>query len=131
MQNAAQKAVAAAEKVKNQANSRAEKNNMPIDQFESPDRQQQSSQSQEGQQSENSKSTSESKSSLPDRGRARKARKVPQGVFGEKGEDENWFKMKSESGTGAEVDSLDDVPAEYRGLVRDYFEALNKGGSKK
>ena len=131
MQNAAQKAAAAAEKVKNQANSRAEKNNMPIDQFESPDRQQQSSQSQEGQQSENSKSTSESKSSLPDRGRARKARKVPQGVFGEKGEDENWFKMKSESGTGAEVDSLDDVPAEYRGLVRDYFEALNKGGSKK
>ena len=131
MQNAAQKAAAAAEKVKNQANSRAEKNNMPIDQFESPDRQQQSSQSQQGQQSENSKSTSESKSSLPDRGRARKARKVPQGVFGEQGEDENWFKMKSESGTGAEVDSLDDVPAEYRGLVRDYFEALNKGGSKK
>lgn len=44
--------------------------------------------------------------------------------------DENWFKMKSESGTGAEVDALDDVPAEYRALVRDYFKALNEGGKK-
>ena len=48
----------------------------------------------------------------------------------DEGDDEDWFKMKSESGTGAEIDSLDDVPAEYRGLVRDYFKALNEGGKK-
>ena len=28
------------------------------------------------------------------------------------------------------VKSLSDVPAEYRGLVRDYFKALNEGGKK-
>ena len=48
----------------------------------------------------------------------------------DEGDDEDWFKMKSESGSGAEDDSLDDVPSEYRGLVRDYFKALNEGGKK-
>ena len=130
MQNAANKAAAAAEKVKGQANSRAQKNNMPIDQFESPDRQQSESQGQPGQDSEGGKASGKASQSMNGRARGRKARNVPRGVFGEDGE-ESWFKMKSESGAGAEVNSLDDVPAEYRGLVRDYFEALNKGGSGK
>ena len=46
------------------------------------------------------------------------------------GDDEgvDWFRMKSASGSGAEADPMDDVPSEYRGLVRDYFKALNEGG---
>lgn len=28
------------------------------------------------------------------------------------------------------ADALDDVPAEYRSLVRDYFKALNEEGGK-
>ena len=42
----------------------------------------------------------------------------------------DWFKMKSDSSSGAESSPLDDVPAEYRGLVREYFKALNEGSSK-
>jgi hypothetical protein len=42
----------------------------------------------------------------------------------------DWFKMKSDSTTGADADPLADVPAEYRGLVREYFKALNDGGKK-
>ena len=38
--------------------------------------------------------------------------------------------MKSDSSSGAESSPLDDVPAEYRGLVREYFKALNEGSSK-
>ena len=49
---------------------------------------------------------------------------------GDAGDDEDWFKMKSESNTGAESDALDDVPAEYRGLVREYFKALSEGDKK-
>ncbi len=45
-------------------------------------------------------------------------------------DDEAWFKMKSESGTGADADALDDVPEEYRTLVREYFKALGNGGAK-
>lgn len=39
----------------------------------------------------------------------------------------DWFKMKSDSSADAESDGLDNVPAEYRGLVREYFNALNTG----
>lgn len=46
------------------------------------------------------------------------------------GVDENWFKVKGKSGSGAQADALDDVPAEYRSLVRDYFKALNEEGGK-
>lgn len=42
----------------------------------------------------------------------------------------DWFHMKSESASGAEADAYNDVPAEYRSLVRDYFRALNEGGKK-
>ena len=65
------------------------------------------------------------------KGKAEGRKRVKRVNFGDIGDDEDWFKMKSESGTGAEVDSLDDVPSEYRGLVRDYFNALNNGGKKK
>lgn len=57
-------------------------------------------------------------------GNERKPRTEKSGV------DENWFKMKGESGSSAEAEVLDDVPAEYRSLVRDYFKALNEGGGK-
>ncbi len=43
-------------------------------------------------------------------------------------DDAAWFKMKSESETGADADALDDVPEEYRALVREYFKALGNGG---
>ena len=42
----------------------------------------------------------------------------------------DWFKVKSESSSGAESTRLDDVPAEYRELVREYFRALNEGSAK-
>ena len=80
---------------------------------------------------EGSKSSQNAKpSNKPSKEKPEK-RKNPQHVTPEdEGDDEDWFKMKSESSTGAESDSLDDVPAEYRGLVRDYFKALNEGGKK-
>ena len=38
--------------------------------------------------------------------------------------DLDWFKTKGDA-KGERMDSaLDDVPAEYRGLVREYFDAL-------
>ena len=115
--------------MKNQANEQARQNNMPMDQFESPDQEGAES---DGSHSENAKPGKESKSSgKSDKERPEQRKNAKRGEFADEGEDEDWFKMKSESGTGAEVGALDDVPAEYRGLVRDYFNALNDGGKKK
>ena len=86
----------------------------------------------EGEPNPNAKPGKDAKpSSKPDKNKPKKDKNAKQGVFDDVGDDEDWFKMTSEAGTGAEVDSLDDVPADYRGLVRDYFDALNKGGKKK
>lgn len=130
MQNAAQKANEAAQKMQNQANEQARQNNMSMDQFESTPSSSESS-SEGGEHMEGSKSSQNAKpSNKPSKEKPEK-RKNPQHVTPEdEGDDEDWFKMKSESSTGAESDSLDDVPAEYRGLVRDYFKALNEGVKK-
>ena len=121
--------------MQNQANEQARQNNMPMDQFESDSSSSESS-SESGERKEGSKSSKDAKPSKnpgkekPEK-RNEKRNKNTQYINPEdEGEDEDWFKMKSESGTGAEIDSLDDVPAEYRGLVRDYFKALNEGGKK-
>lgn len=117
--------------MQNQANEQARQNNMSMDQFESDSSSSESS-SQSGEHKEGGKSSQNVKpSNNPGKEKPEK-RKNPKRIEPEdEGEDEDWFKMKSESGTGAEIDSLDDVPAEYRGLVRDYFKALNEGGKTK
>ena len=131
MQNAAQKANEAAQKMQNQANEQARQNNMSMDQFESDSSSSESS-SESGEHKEGSKSSKDVKPSKnPGKEKPGKRNKNVQHINPEdEGDDEDWFKMKSESGTGAEIDSLDDVPAEYHGLVRDYFKALNEGGKK-
>ena len=130
MQNAAQKANEAAQKMQNQANEQARQNNMSMDQFESDSSSSESS-SEGGEQKDGSKASKDAKppknSGKEKPGKRNKVQYInPE----DEGDDEDWFKMKSESGTGAEIDTLDDVPAEYRGLVREYFKALNEGARK-
>ena len=43
---------------------------------------------------------------------------------------EDWFKMKGDVGSGADVAEPADVPEEYRRLVNDYFKAINSKGGK-
>ena len=65
--------------------------------------------------------------------RAGKKRRPPSGGESDepRGEgDDEWFKMKGESGAGAEIDSMENVPDEYKGLVRDYCDALREGDRK-
>ena len=117
--------------MKDQANDQAQQGNMPMDQFEGPESQSESSSGQ-GPENPNAKPSKGGKTSgKPDKNKPKKDKNARHGVFEDSGDDEDWFKMKNETATGAEVDSLDDVPADYRGLVRDYFDALNKGGKKK
>ena len=134
MQNAAQKAQQAAQKMQNHANEQARQNNMPMDQFESESSESDSaseSSSEGGEHTESGKPSKSSKSSKhSDKGKPKKEKPAKHINPMDEGDDEDWFKMKSESGSGAEDDSLDDVPSEYRGLVRDYFKALNEGGKK-
>ena len=117
--------------MQNQANEQARQNNMSMDQFESDSSSSESS-SASGEHKEGSKSSKDAKPSMNSgKEKQEKRKKNTQHVNpDDEGDDEDWFKMKSESSTGAESDSLDDVPAEYRGLVRDYFKALNEGGKK-
>ena len=116
--------------MQNQANEQARQNNMSMEQFESDSSSSESS-SESGEYKEGSKSSKDVKPSKnPGKGKTGKRKKTQYINPEDEGEDEEWFKMKSESGTGAEIDSLDDVPAEYRGLVRDYFKALNEGAKK-
>ena len=116
--------------MQDQANEQARQNNMSMDQFESDSSSSESS-SESGEYKEGSKSSKDVKPSKNPGKEKPEKKKNPKRITPEdEGEDEDWFKMKSESGTGAEIDSLDDVPAEYRGLVRDYFKALNEGGKK-
>ena len=50
------------------------------------------------------------------------------GLLPESEGEADWFKMKGDVKTNTDVNRMDDVPEEYRGLVRDYFKALKKGG---
>jgi len=130
MQNAAQKAKDAANKMQNQANQQAEQSNLPMDQFQN--QQNDSPGGPEGPKKDGAKANPNAKPSGKDDKSPHERRKnAKRGEFEDGDEDDDWFKMKSETGTGAEIDSLDDVPSEYRGLVREYFNSLNKGGKRK
>ena len=131
MQQAAQKANEASQKMQEQTNRQASQNNMPMEQFDSESSDSESS-SESSENMEGGKSSSNAKHSQHQQKKSSKKKKKPaQRILpDDEGDDDDWFKMKSESGTGAEVDSLDDVPPEYRGLVREYFKSLNEGDKK-
>lgn len=129
MRDAAQKAADAASKMKVKANEQAQKLNLPIERFEGED---QEGAEADGPQSDMANAGKETKpKGKSDKGRRAARKKARSSEFADEGEDQDWFKMKSETATGTESDTLDDVPSEYRRLVRDYFDALNKGGKKK
>ena len=131
MQQAAQKANEASQKMQEQTNRQASQNNMPMEQFDSESSDSESS-SESSENMEGGKSSSNAKHSQHQQKKSSKKKKKPAQRIqpDDEGDDDDWFKMKSESGTGAEVDSLDDVPPEYRGLVREYFKSLNEGDKK-
>ena len=110
------------------ANQQAQQNNLPLDQF-----QPQSPTEQQGPTDPNAPPNPNAKGGGPhgpmpkDKGPKARVKLADDPEDG--GAD--WFKMKSDSATGADADNMDDVPEEYRDLVRDYFDALNKGGRKK
>lgn len=100
----------AAQKMQGKAERMAEASELPFDQFQQDAR--------------------ESQDAQPQRGPSSARRDPPgmRGVLEEADGDVDWFKMKGNVRSEAEIDRLDDVPQEYRGLVRDYFNALKKGG---
>ena len=126
-QAAQQKAQQAAGKMQQKANQQAQKNNLPMDQF-----QPQQGPAQKGPADPNAKPDPNAKSDgqhMPSPNDKNGKMMAPEADDPEDG-GQDWFKMKSDSATGADADKLDDVPEEYRGLVKDYFDALNKGGKK-
>jgi type II secretory pathway pseudopilin PulG len=122
MQNAQQKAQQAAQMMQQQVQQQAQQSNMSPEQFqgmESP------MPPMPGQQPAGKPGKNLSNAPTP------KNRKFSRNAFSDDPDAElDWFKMKSDSTTGADADPLADVPAEYRGLVREYFKALNDGGKK-
>ena len=114
-----------------QTNRQASQNNMPMEQFDSESSDSESS-SESSENMEGGKSSSNAKHSQHQQKKSSNKKKKPAQRIqpDDEGDYDDWFKMKSESGTGAEVDSLDDVPPEYRGLVREYFKSLNEGDKK-
>ena len=126
MQQAAQKMKSAAQKMKGKAQKNAEKMDMPLEDF-MPDMNDAESDAESDEQSNSQSSRSSKNKPSTKRPRrqavAHRADELLDGVL-------DWFKMKSNSSSGAESSALDDVPAEYRGLVREYFKALNEGSSK-
>ena len=127
MQQAADAAKSAADKMKEQASQQAQASNMPAP----PDAPPMDAPGADGPKKDGSKANDKGKpTGKPDKSKHEKGKNVKHNPFEDEGEDDDWFKMKSESETGAEVDSLDDVPSEYRGLVREYFNVINKGGKR-
>lgn len=117
MKNAAQQMKNAAQKMMGKAQANAAQMNMPLENF--------MPQSDEPG-AVNDKQKPQPQSFRTRRARSVESRDVPRLLDGAL----DWFKMKSDSSSGAESSPLDDVPAEYRGLVREYFKALNEGSSK-
>ncbi|MGN0854438.1 MAG: hypothetical protein ACI4R9_02830 [Kiritimatiellia bacterium] len=117
-QTAQQTARQTAAKMQQKAQQTARQHNLPMDRFQPAD-----DSVSEGPSDPHGTGTSQGPQ-MPQKG----GPLLPPGEESEDGSD--WFKMKSETATGADTDTLDDVPQEYRGLVRDYFEALNEGGKK-
>lgn len=142
MQQMQQKFESAAEMMKQQMQQMMQQQNMPQEQFQQQQMQQpqdpmqqmmqqnqqqnqQNQQNQQQQQQQSSQSQQESKQHQQQQSQTSNVREAL-------GEDDgvDWFRMKSSSSSGAEADPMDDVPSEYRGLVRDYFKALNQGDKK-
>lgn len=141
MQQMQQKFESAAEMMKQQMQQMMQQQNMPQEQFQQQMQQpqdpmqqmmqqnqqqnQQNQQNQQQQQQQQSQSQQESKQHQEQQSQTSNVREAL-------GEDDgvDWFRMKSSSSSGAEADPMDDVPSEYRGLVRDYFKALNQGDKK-
>ena len=117
MKDAAQKMKSAAQKMKGKAQKNAQKMNKSLDDFMPP--------SDEPGEADDKKKA-QPQSFMTRRVRRIESRNDPSLLDGAL----DWFKMKSNSSSGAESSPLDDVPAEYRGLVREYFKALNEGSSK-
>lgn len=117
-QAAQQTAQQAAGKMQQKAQQAAAESKLPMDQF-----QPENSAAPERPSDPNGTGTQQGPQAPQKKGAA-----LPPGEEAEDGSD--WFKMKSDAATGADTEALDDVPQEYRGLVRDYFEALNEGGKK-
>ena len=112
----------AAQKMKSAAQKNAEKMGMPLENF-MPEMDAQPSDEESDSQGTGSPGGRHS----AERSRRRAVTRLADDLF-EGASD--WFKVKSESSSGAESTRLDDVPAEYRELVREYFRALNEGSAK-
>ena len=127
-QAAQQAAQQAAGKIQQKAQQQAQQSNLPLDRFqpEGP--------SQDGPGDPNAQPdpNAQSNSGQGPEGRRkdREGERMALGMDDPGDAGAEWFKMKSDSAAGADADELGDVPEEYRGLVRDYFDALNKGGEK-
>lgn len=121
MQSAIQQMQAAAQAMKSQAQQNAEKMNKQLEQF-LPD----SMQSFQNERGEPTDSRSRQDFRTRQQRRRAEQQQLEKALDGEA----DWFKMKSESSSNAETMNLNDVPSEYRELVREYFKALNEGGRK-
>lgn len=149
-QDMQQKFESAAEMMKQQMQQKMQQQNMPQEQFQQQSQQQdqmqqnqqqdqmqqnqqQSQQNQQNQQQEEQNQQQQSQSQSQQESKQHQESKSQTSDVREAlGEDDgvDWFRMKSASGSGAEADPMEDVPSEYRGLVRDYFKALDQGGKK-
>ena len=107
------------------ANQQAQQNNLPIDQFQPENASPEGPSDPNAKPNPNAKGSGQHTPSPND-----KNGKMRQGMDEPEDGGADWFKLKSDSATGADADTMDDVPEEYRGLVKDYFDALNKGGKK-
>lgn len=111
MQDLAQKAKDAAQKMQQQVQQMAQDMNIPQENMNTPPNMSQES---------DSKNESSNHTPQPEK------KGVP-GFLAEMGvTDADWFKMKSDVSSGATSDSFENVPAEYRDLVRAYFIELSK-----
>ena len=120
MNEAAQKAMQAAQQMKNNLQQQAENKNLSAEQFQNQTQQPQNSNTQ----SSSQQGLSNQHGPLPPQARGVQGEPPP-----EEG-DQAWFKMKTESSAQGESDTMSDVPEEYRGLVREYFKALEEGSRK-
>ena len=126
----------AADKIKGKAKSTAEKNNLPLERFEQGDESSEGSDSPgaesgshgDGEPNPDAKPSESHGETKPNKKKRRVRKQSPQEEAPKEEGEDDWFKMKSESGAGAESSGMDGVPDEYRTLVREYFDAINKGG---
>ena len=122
MNEAAQKAMQAAQQMQQNLQQQAQNKNLSPVQFQN-----QAQQSQP----QNSNTPSNSQQGLSNHhGQLPPQAKGVQGEPPPEEGDQAWFKMKTESSAQGEADTMSDVPEEYRGLVMEYFKALEEGSRK-